>query len=119
MLSLLFTGCSKKSSGGKPSDTYKEYVTALSNGKADDALPLLDITSRDALEKAGSAKIMDQIVKDIKGHQGIKSFTTLEEKINGDSATSKDTVVYTDGFTATKEMHYTKENRKWKLDLMQ
>jgi hypothetical protein len=118
ILTLLLTGCSGKSSNGKPSNTYKDYVTALSNGKVNDAMLLVDNASRDAIEKAGGATVMDQIVKDIQGHKGLKSFKTLDEKINEDSATSKDTVVYNDGFTATKEMRYVKENGKWKLSLL-
>lgn len=119
ILTLLASGCSGKASDGKPSSTYKEYVTALSNGKVKNAMLLLDTASLEAIEKAGGAAVMDKIVQDINGHKGLKSFTTLEEKITGDNATSKDTVVYNDGFTATKQMRYVKENGKWKLFLLQ
>jgi hypothetical protein len=123
ILTLMLTGCSGKSSAGKssvgkPSNTYKDYVTFLSDGKVNDALLLLNDDSREAIEKAGGTTVMGKIVKDIQTHKGLKSFNTIEEKINGDSATSKDTVVYNDGFTATKEMKYVKENGKWKLSLI-
>jgi Domain of unknown function (DUF4878) len=115
---LLFSGCSGKLSEGKPSGTYKAYVTALSNGKIDKALSLLNAPSVAAVENAGGTKVMEQIVKDIQKHKGMKSFKTLEERIDGDSAVSKDTVVYSDGFSTTKEMRYQKENGKWKLSLL-
>jgi PBP1b-binding outer membrane lipoprotein LpoB len=118
VLTLLLAGCSRNLSDGKPSNTYKDYVTDLSTGKVNDAMLLLDTASRDAIERAGGAVVMDKIVKDIQGHKGLKSFKTIDEKLNGDSATSKDTVVYNDGFTATKEMRYVKEDGKWKLSLL-
>lgn len=110
LLALLLTGCT-----GKPSDTYREFVSRLEKGEMNAAYELVGKDSRAMIDQRGGVANLTASAALIQAHQGIKEVTVTDEKKEGAAATSTTIVLFNDGFSGEVTSHFIKEDGKWKL----
>ena len=100
-----------------PGKTAQKFITAIENGKVEEALGYLSSTTLQSLGEEKWRSLIVQMSQQISSQDGIKSTKVTEEVVNGDIATVTLQINYGDGTNEISSMEMIKEDGEWKVNI--
>lgn len=116
LISLLTFFLSACSSSSGPVGSVENFYRAIDEGKTDAAYALISNQSKDKYANSATAKVVsERIKKHTLGSWTIKGFSTLEENINGDTASVMLQITYGRDFIDEDRLEMANEDGNWTI----